>query len=162
MTDPEHSAKSLQKGLTLEEVRDALAKNGGIMTLAANDLGVATSTVSRWVTRHPELETTLAEADHRVSDLAEAVIVNRIVKDKDPNFAWKWLERRSPRFMPKNEVTGKDGAPLFDPSKYTAFLAGLTDEQRAAFEGLGERPGDLGDVPTGPEVPRRRRTHRAG
>lgn len=145
--DTPHRASSRPKGITQAQIIEALQKSGGVITLAANALGVRSDTLGERIRKSPRLDAARRQFDHEVGDIAQAVVIQSIVKDKDVKVSQWWLERRRQDFSNRTAVTGKDGQdlPAFDPTTAAAFIASMTDEQREAFDAVfGQRPAHVG------------------
>lgn len=128
MTDQPASQATGSKGISDAQVIEALRKNGGVISLAAQALGVRRQSLSERVNANPALKAARDEADEDVTDIAQAVVVEAIVKGKDRKLAQWWLERRGRNrgFGNQTAHSNPDGTPLFD---IEAVLQSLTDEQ---------------------------------
>lgn len=130
MTDDEkrqHAMISGPKGITDDQIVEALEKNGGVISLAAQALGIRRQTLSDRVNASPQLDAARKSSEADVTDIARAVVVNEIVKKKDVKVAQWWLERRGGEdFANKHRHGGLNGKPLFDVD---GFLKGLSDAE---------------------------------
>lgn len=138
------------KGITDEQIIEALEKNAGVITLAAKALGVRRQTLSDRVNASPRLDAARRDADAEVTEIATAVVVEKIVKGKDAKVAQWWLERRGGEaFANKHRHGGLNGKPLFDVD---GFLKGLSDAELNRLDAqaprgmgaAGEDPGPSG------------------
>lgn len=131
--------------LTKALVKEALEKNGGLLTQAASALGVVPSAVSYWLKKHPDLEAIRGESIGLLTDVAEGHLFKAVQKG-DMKWVQYFLDHhaRGRGYGAKLQLTGRNDAPLFDPAGMAQFLANLTDEQRKAFDTLrtpiDERP----------------------
>lgn len=125
------------KGLKKSQVRDALINNGGLVTQAAMHLGCQPSNVQAWMDRHPDLKALRKVHLEELKDHAEATLFKE-VKAGDKDWTKYFLDHhaRDRGYGQKLNLLGKDDAPLFDPAAFAAFLSGLTDDQRKAFDVL--------------------------
>lgn len=98
------------RGVSNEQMAEALRKNAGNVLLAANALGVTDSAIYQRIANHPELGAIKAEAKAKVTDMAEARIMKRIERD-DWNALNLWMTTQA-GWVRRQEVTGADGAPL--------------------------------------------------
>lgn len=132
------SAPRLTKAL----VREALEKNGGLRTQAANALGVTPAAVSHWLKKHPDLAKVREDNLAQLTDVAEGNLF-KAIQAGDMKWTQYFLDHhaRGRGYGQKLQLTGKNDAPLFDPAGMAQFLGGLTDEQRKAFDTLRAGPG---------------------
>lgn len=95
------------------QLKAALKKNLGVISLAAQELGVTRQAVHGRVNRSPELQAWIADIEETMLDAAEAVIKEAVAKKDRQTTRW-FLERkgRSRGWVTRSEVTGADGAPL--------------------------------------------------
>ncbi len=66
--------------LRKKEVAKALRETHGVITRAARKLGVARETLSRYVSKHPDLQRVRDEAKEALVDLAEEGLVEALEK----------------------------------------------------------------------------------
>lgn len=112
-----------KKGLTAEQVTEALRKANGNMTLAARSLGVDRTLMTYYVQNYATVKAAHDEAAARVSDIAEGNIVSAIMKG-NLNESHYWLENKA-------RDRGYGRGPLSDPQLNITpeQLADMTDEQ---------------------------------
>lgn len=137
--------------LTKALVLAALEKSGGLRTQAANELGVTGSALDYWFKKHPDLAAARIAALETLKDVAEGNLFKAVMKG-DKHWTQYFLDHhaRDRGYGVKLQLTGKNDAPLFDTAGLAAFLAGLTDEQRRAFDTLRAADGPDGVAPVGP------------
>lgn len=151
--------------ITDEQLAEALAKNGGVYQLAAEALGCSRQNVGQRVRANEELLKIAQGAKERVSDIAEAVIIEAIGKRKDMKACMWWLERKAKErgFSARTELTGPRGGPVqlaMNAQDFSGFLEGLTRDQREQFirlyRGHGGGGGPVGEGEPGgggPDTP---------
>jgi DNA-binding transcriptional ArsR family regulator len=66
--------------LTVEEIAEALRPSGGIISHAAESLGVHRSTISRRIARSEKLKAVLEDAKETALDIAESQLIE-LIKD---------------------------------------------------------------------------------
>lgn len=98
------------RGVTEEQLREALEKNGGNVLAAANALGVTDRGIYMRLKNHPELAAIKDEAKHRVTQMAEGKVIQRISRDDWPAISL-WLTTQA-GWSRRTELSGVDGAPL--------------------------------------------------
>lgn len=96
--------------LTVKEVEQALKQTDGNVSLAAEGLNVARSTIYRKIKRHPTLETILEDARESFVDLAQSKLRQEVQKGNITAiiFTLKTLGK-SRGYVERQEVTGADG-----------------------------------------------------
>lgn len=101
------------KGLTLDNVREALEKGAGVHEGAARLLGVSRQAIRGWVLEYPELQIVIDATKQRITDIAEINMVTAINSGDRKWSAW-WLDRQGKDrgFSPRLESTGPDGGPI--------------------------------------------------
>lgn len=104
------NGKGGPRGVSNEQMAEALRKNAGNVLLAANALGVTDSAIYHRIANHPDLGAIKAEAKAKVTDMAEARIMKRIERD-DWNALNLWMTTQA-GWTKKTELTGPDGAAL--------------------------------------------------
>ena len=134
---------------TIAQCEAALRKNAAIVSLAARELGIERTTLYERIKRSDRLKRVIVEIEEQLLDVSEGVVV-KAVHDGDKRMA-KWvltMKGRSRGWRLRAELTGKDGAALFDPAP---FVEGMTDEQLAAYRAfqraMGAGPGPSGGPP---------------
>lgn len=120
---------------TKAQIREALEKNGGLITQAAMELGCDPSNVHYWMRKHPDLVQVRDQALTKLKDVAEAKLFKAVMAG-DMKWVQYFLDHhaRDRGYGQKLQLTGKNDAPLFDPASMAQFLSSLTDEQRQAFD----------------------------
>ncbi len=98
------------RGLTEEQLVEALKKNGGNILAAAQALGVTDSAIYQRLANHPELKAIQEEASHKVTEMAKARVIKRIERDDWPAINL-WL-RTQAGWKERTELTGADGKPI--------------------------------------------------
>lgn len=89
---------------SIKQVRDALRKSGGILSVAAQNLNICRKTMQRYIARHPELEAVRDECVESITDLAESKLISAIQKEH-PWALRFWLMTRAKH---RGYVTGTD------------------------------------------------------
>jgi hypothetical protein len=128
---------------------------GAFREVACRVAGIHPSTLCRWMQREDEPYASFAreveEAEAAVEVRASHVLLEGA--EKDPILAMRWLERRhKDRWAARNEVTGREGAPV--AIQQTHDLTNLSDaqlERLAAGESLATVL--AGASPAGTEAP---------
>lgn len=98
------------RGVSNEQMAEALRKNAGNVLMAANALGLTDSAIYQRLANHPELAEIKALAKAKVTDMAEARIMKRIERD-DWNALNLWLTTQA-GWTKRTELTGADGQEL--------------------------------------------------
>ena len=101
------------KNITEGQYEGALRKHAGVFTLAARELGVDRTSVSRAIDRSDHLKAVCREIEHEVGDVCVGVIVDALLK-KDKQMA-RWYAQTKLRhlgFSMRTELTNPDGSPL--------------------------------------------------
>ena len=115
--------KDRTKELFLEQLRHV-----PIVEVAAQQVGVARSTVYKWRAEDEEfrtaMEAALAEGEAKLNDLGENQLYSLMLDGKFPAIAF-WLKHRNPKFKDKLEITTRT---VEEKEKITA-------EQNAIVEG---------------------------
>jgi hypothetical protein len=91
LTEPDKMAP--RKMITDAELKAAIKTRGGVLSLAAADLGVTRQTVHGRVQASEELQAFVREVEAEVLDAAEGVIMTSIEKGDGPMARW-FLERK--------------------------------------------------------------------
>jgi hypothetical protein len=121
--------------VTQAQLVEALTASKGIFSLAGQSLGITGQAVGQRVAKSEKLQELVKAQITEINDLAVGHTVKAIQGGDLKTVRW-WLEHRHPDFIPKREVTGKDGAPLIDPE---AVLLSLTHEELAAIRNIRAR-----------------------
>lgn len=135
----------MTRRLTKKIVLEALEKNGGLRTQAANELGVTGPALDYWFKKHPDLLDARMAALEKLKDVAEGNLFKAVMAG-DKHWTQYFLDHhaRDRGYGQKLQLTGKNDAPLFDPAAFAAFLEGLDDDQRRAFDVLRSASGPDG------------------
>ena len=122
------SVKGRNKGLTAEQVIEALKKANGNMALAARSLGVDRTLITYYCREYPTVKAAHDEAAAYVSDIAEGHLVSAVMKGNLDQVRY-WLENKArDRGYGRNhslEITGKDGGPIQTVFTHGAVAAAL-------------------------------------
>lgn len=98
---------------TLDQVEDALRRHRGLISFAAEELGLSHSSVSERVSRHPRLQAVVAEARVRRVDVAEYKLDEALGNGEPWSIALVLKTIGKDRgYVERSEVTGKDGTDL--------------------------------------------------
>ncbi len=115
MTPDDSSPKCNNPGhkVTKAQIKQALRKSGGIISQAAQKLGIARESLWERIQNHSDLKKVQEEAREAVTDMAESVIVKAIA-DGDIDTARWFLARigKHRGYTERQEITGPDGGPL--------------------------------------------------
>lgn len=106
---------SKPKGLTAEQVIDALRESHGNMSLAARKLKVSRQAILHYVNTYPTVKAAHDEAADAVTDYAEGHLVNGVMKGQWEQVRY-WLESkgRSRGYgrVDRIEHSGPQGGPI--------------------------------------------------
>ena len=102
------------KGITDEQIAEAIAKTAGNVTLIAEQLKCSRQNIDKRIKASEELLKLQAESVTRVTEIAIAVVVDKIVNKKDVTTAQWWLDRKAKHlgFTRQLEHVGSGGAPI--------------------------------------------------
>jgi hypothetical protein len=140
---------------TSEQVQNTLVACNGLVYLAAERLGCASTTICNYMNRYPSIRRVVLEKRGKRVDVAEAALDKAVLAGE----AWavQFLLKTQAKdrgYVERQEVTGADGAAI--------KVRVLTDEQRlAAMQKLVERVRARGIRPPG-ERPGESNGHAAG
>lgn len=95
------------------EKLEAAFRDGASITEACDQAGVDRGTYYNWIQSMDGFSTKMEEAQEWVTEIARAVVAQKITKRKDAETAKWWLERRAKdKFSTRSEYTGKDGKDI--------------------------------------------------
>ena len=99
--------------LTEAQIADALEKSAGIMSVAAERLGVDRSTICRRAQKSQRLRNVIDAATERTMDVAEAALLRAVQKGE----AWAvcfFLKCKAKQrgYSERTEITGPAGKPI--------------------------------------------------
>ena len=99
--------------LTKASVEKALLEHAGILSKAAEALGVSRQAVYNFIEKNPELEDVRAEATEMLIDVAEGHMKTAIAAGDLKTIRW-YLERQGKNrgYNTRSELTGADGGPV--------------------------------------------------
>ncbi|QDP54441.1 MAG: hypothetical protein GOVbin7581_23 [Prokaryotic dsDNA virus sp.] len=69
---------------TLEQIKDAIQKAGGFISIACKSLGCTRKTIYNYIEKYPELKETLLEIRESYLDIAEASLIQKVKKGNTP------------------------------------------------------------------------------
>lgn len=118
------------RGVSEDQMAEALRKNMGIVSMAAAALGISDRAVYFRLANHPELAEIQAQAKNTVTDMAKAKVLKRIERD-DWNAINLWLSTQA-GWSRRTEVTGADGAPL--PAQTVSITVNYVDPKPTGTE----------------------------
>lgn len=105
----------------VEKLEDAF-RDGASIYEACDLAQIDKQTYYNWLESMDGFSAKMEDAKEWVSEIARAVVSQKITKKKDVDTAKWWLERRvKEKFSPRQEMTGDQGKPL--------MYNELTDEQ---------------------------------
>ena len=99
---------------TAEQVITAIRKTRGLVTLTATVLDCTPDTVRNYAKRYATVAEALKEERERMTDIAESALYQKI-KDGEGWAVCFYLKTQGKDrgYVERQEVTGKDGAPLW-------------------------------------------------
>ncbi len=97
-----------------EQFIKAIPNSGGIISTIAKSVGCDWRTANKYIREKPTVARAYANECERITDAAESVVINEILKKKDVGVAkWYLTKKGKDRgYVERQEVTGKDGEPL--------------------------------------------------
>lgn len=113
--------------------KDILTKLEDAFTNAFSDeqscsyVGISTTTLFRYETKHPEFRKRKALLKQRPDIKAKQTIVSNL---GNPNDAWRWLERRDPEFKPTSRLEHAGSIEVAD------ITANMSEEEKKALATL--------------------------
>ncbi len=130
----------MQSGLgptkrTIEQVRKALKRAGGLRTETAKILRVSRATVYHYLERWPELHETIQDAEEGLKDVAEGKLAAAI-RGGDLRAVTYYLDRkaRDRGYGNRQEIVGKNGGPIEVTD--SRDFSGLTDDELLSLRDL--------------------------
>ena len=98
---------------------EALQRRKGIVTLACKEVGISSMTFYRWQKDDPEFYQKSEEIrDIEIGIIAEDRLAEAIIASRDMSMVRFYLQSRSQRYMPKQQVQLTD--PTFELAKLLA------------------------------------------
>lgn len=99
--------------LSVERVKEVLIAKDGNITMTANALGVARSTVHKRITESPALREIVDDAREGLVDIAESALKREVLAGNIAAIIFTLKTQGKHRgYVERQEVTGADGAPL--------------------------------------------------
>jgi Bacterial regulatory protein, Fis family len=139
------SDKRGSKGLTAEQVIDALRDTNGNMSLAARKLKVTRAAIAYYVREYPTVRAAHDEAAAYVSDIAEGHLVNGVIKG-DWDKVRYWLETKGKERgygrSSSVEIAGPGGGPIPIAVDRRAALAAIAPRSVSDSDAPGDDQGD--------------------
>ena len=116
------------------ELLENAFRDGASITEACDRAKIDRQTYYNWLDGQDGFSTKMQEAQEWVSEIARAVVAQRITRKKDLETAKWWLERKKKgEFSTRTENTGKDGKDLPVPTFQV-----MTQEAKILLESLYE------------------------
>lgn len=107
------SAKQPRAMISDEQLWEALRKSGGLVSFAAQALGVSYQAVYQRVHGKPEWDAIISEAREQITDIAEAGLLKNVRAGKmDALRFWLTYQAKQRGYVARTEVTGADGQAL--------------------------------------------------
>ena len=125
--------KGKKRGRKEKIDKTVLAKLEDAFTNAFSDeqacsyVGISTTTLFRYETKHPEFRKRKAMLKQRPDIKAKQTIVKNLGNSID---AWRWLERRDPDFVPTSKVKLSGNIEVAD------LTANMSPEEKTALAAL--------------------------
>ena len=69
---------------TLEQIKDAVTKAGGFISIACKSLGCTRRTIYNYLEKYPELKEVVADIREHYLDIAEASLIQKVKDGKTP------------------------------------------------------------------------------
>lgn len=86
---------------------------------------IGTTTLYNYQKKNPKFVERKAMLKRKPNLIAQETIVNSL---KDPNHAWKWMERKDPEFKPKTEVKHTGAVEMIETEEE------MSEEEKQAVE----------------------------
>lgn len=121
------------------KVEQALRMNAGLRTAAARALGVARSTLYRFMDEHPEILDTIKDIEEESLDLAEGKVLEAIKGSEMHTVRWYLeLKGRARGFSKRVRVEGPNGGPVQAEvtHRFVEAFDGLEQAERDALRGI--------------------------
>jgi hypothetical protein len=84
----------------------------GVISIICDKIGIDRVTYYRWKESDPEFVKALDRLKLTLNDEVEDILMSLIKVKRDPSCVKYWLDRRDPRYRPKQELGGLNGEPL--------------------------------------------------
>lgn len=118
----------------VELLEDAF-RDGASITEACDLADIDRQTYYNWLDAQEGFSTKMQEAQEWVTEVARAVVAQRITKKKDPETAKWWLERKKKdEFSTRTEQTGKGGKDL-QPPTFVVMTSEAKDQLQKLYDG---------------------------
>lgn len=122
---------------TPQQVIAALEASGGVNLAAAKMLGCAPSTIANYLARYPEIADAKVEIEFEKLDIAETVVVRRMLSDANPvlqlRAAMFYLTRRG---AARGYSKGRGASATKFRIEESIDASALSPEERQTFEEL--------------------------
>jgi len=95
---------------TVEQVKDALDKSGGFLSVAAESLGCTRKTIYNYLDRYPELKEVCEDIRERYLDIGENELMKKVKKGATPELIFFLKTRGKGRgYVEKQELDISSG-----------------------------------------------------
>ena len=84
----------------------------GVISLICRKIGIDNKTFYKWKNADPDFVTNLEKLRENLNDEVEDILMGLVKVKKDPTSVRYWLDRRNPKYRPKQEFGGLNGEPL--------------------------------------------------
>lgn len=111
---------------TARQFINAMPGSGGIYATIAKRVGCDYATVKKYIANYPTVAQAYEAECETVTDMAVSVVIKSIQDGNTQDAKWWLARKRRSEFSERVELTGAEGASLFD-------LDRLTDEQLAVI-----------------------------
>jgi len=99
--------------ITKEQYIEAIHKSRGLLTAAADGLGVTRKAIYDAAKRHPEVQQAIEDARDRTTDLAEGKLFQKINEgDNTAIIFYLKTQGKKRGYVERQEVTGAEGTEL--------------------------------------------------
>ena len=96
-----------------EQYIEAIHKSGGLLTAAADGLGVSRGAIYDAAKRHPEIQQAIEDARDRTTDMAESKLAQKIAEgDNTAIIFYLKTQGKKRGYVERQEVTGAEGGEL--------------------------------------------------
>lgn len=133
--------------LSIKRITDALARNRGMVAVAARNLGCSRQNIYDWMERYPELKTVLADEREVMTDVAELSLYKQVQDGQ--GWAVQFYLKTQGKDRGYVETTNvKHSGDKENPVEMNAHVsdAGLVGEIAALLHTLGTRAADGPDA----------------
>jgi hypothetical protein len=132
--------KDKRELFTNEQLIAVLEANGGLISHAADKLGIHRNSLSRWIKADPELEEATREMTEKLLDIAEANLITMLrQKQWDATKFYLSTKGRARGYGIKTEVTGPNGGAIPVSVERKLDLSKLSEDEIRTLIALEEK-----------------------